>query len=192
MGNRRIGRKRLYGVEKQGQSVDLEAGAGISGAIARATQHRQGQELITEILIDLGTSTQDIEGGGTNAFTIGVNGGGVAGHITQLTVAKYGIITEIRAVVLETATQHDLDLVTGDAAVNVKAAVTGNRTVIIDDMGEKGADQSALPAAFHANMQDGTEAYLYICNGASEASAADQDAGKYAIYIHGFAAPADL
>ena len=30
MGNRRIGRKRLYGVEKQGQSIDLGAGAGIS------------------------------------------------------------------------------------------------------------------------------------------------------------------
>ena len=56
MGNRRIGRKRLYGVEKQGQKIDLEAGAGISGAISRATQHRQGNELITEILVDLGTS----------------------------------------------------------------------------------------------------------------------------------------
>ena len=53
MGNRRIGRKRLYGVEKQGQSIDLDSGAGISGAIIRATQHRQGQELITEILLIL-------------------------------------------------------------------------------------------------------------------------------------------
>ena len=85
-----------------------------------------------------------------------------------------------------------MDLVTGADAVEVKAAITSERTVIIDDMGEKGADQSALPAAFHANMQDSTEHYLYICNGASESSAADQDAGKYAIYIHGFVAPADL
>ena len=67
MGNRRIGRKRLYGVEKQGQSIDLGAGAGISGAIARATQHRQGQELITEILIDLGT-TADVEAPGTDGL----------------------------------------------------------------------------------------------------------------------------
>ena len=189
MGNRRIGRKRLYGVEKLGQSIDIEAGSGISGAIVRATQHRQGQEMITEILIDLGTSTQDIEGGGTNAFAIGKT---TAAHITQLTVAKYGIITEIRVVVLETATQHDLDLVTGDDAVNAQAAVTGNRTVLIDDMGEKGADQSAVDTDFHANMQDADEAYLYICNAHNVSSAADQDAGKYAIYIHGFAVPADL
>jgi len=189
MGNRRIGRKRLYGVEKQGQAIDIEAGAGISGAVVRATQHRQGQEIITEILLDLGTSTQDIEGGGTNAFAIGKT---TAAYITQLTVAKYGIITEIRAVVLESATQHDLDLVTGDAAVVAQAAVTGNRTVLIDDMGEKGADQSALPSAFHGDMQNADEAYLYICNAHNVGSSADQDAGKYAIYIHGFEAPSDI
>ena len=41
MGNRRIGRKRLYGVEKKGQKVVLDSGAGISDAILSATQHRQ-------------------------------------------------------------------------------------------------------------------------------------------------------
>ena len=53
MGNRRIGRKRLYGVEKAGQKINLESGAGISAAIKSATQHRQGQEIITEIAVDL-------------------------------------------------------------------------------------------------------------------------------------------
>ena len=33
MGNRRIGRKRLYAVEKAGKTIDLESGAGIKDAI---------------------------------------------------------------------------------------------------------------------------------------------------------------
>ena len=41
MGNRRIGRKRLYAVEKAGQRIDLESGAGIAGAIKSATQQNK-------------------------------------------------------------------------------------------------------------------------------------------------------
>ena len=53
MGNRRVGRKRLYQLEKAGQNIDLESGVGIAPAIKSATQHRNGQEIITEIAIDL-------------------------------------------------------------------------------------------------------------------------------------------
>lgn len=56
MGSRRVSRKRLYQVEKQGIDIDLESGEGIKNAIISATQHRQGQEIITEIAVDLGTS----------------------------------------------------------------------------------------------------------------------------------------
>ena len=49
MGNRRLSRKRLYEVEKLGQSIELASGAGAVGMIKSATQHRNGQEIITEI-----------------------------------------------------------------------------------------------------------------------------------------------
>ena len=43
MGSRRLGRRRLYSLEKRGQSLtetDLGTGAGAKGAIQAAFQHR--------------------------------------------------------------------------------------------------------------------------------------------------------
>ena len=56
MGSRRVSRKRLYNVEKAGISVDLESAEGIKDCVVSATQHRQGQEIITEIALDLNPS----------------------------------------------------------------------------------------------------------------------------------------
>ena len=96
MGNRRVGRKRLYELEKAGQSVDLEAGGGIKEMIASASQHRQGQELITEIVLDLGAAGHDFAVGVGDGKAIGVTGDGTSAtyaFITKLTAAKFGIIT---------------------------------------------------------------------------------------------------
>ena len=98
MGNRRLSRKRLYDVEKAGQAIDLESGPGIKHACS-ATQHRQGQELITEIVVDLGASGGGLVADSSADRAIGTGTGNV--HITELTQAKYGIITEIRVVVME-------------------------------------------------------------------------------------------
>jgi hypothetical protein len=57
MGNRRLGRKRLFSLEKKGQKVELGSGPGIADAVLYATQHRQGHEIITEIAIDLGVGS---------------------------------------------------------------------------------------------------------------------------------------
>ena len=191
MGNRRVGRKRLYGVEKKGQKVVLAPGDGMSAAIARTTQHRQGQEMITEILVDLGTSAGDLKAGGTSKI-VGIGTSNDA-YITQLTEAKYGIITEIRAVVLESIkdssdTAVDVDLITSDNS-DLQA---GNATVLCDGLSTKGTDITAVDTDFHANMQDSTPAYLYIANGAGDSNTNSLDAGKLAIYIHGFEAPSDL
>ena len=195
MGNRRIGRKRLYGVEKKGQKVVPAAGDGIKAALARTTQHRQGQEMITEILVDLGTTAGDVKGGGT-AKIIGI--GTDAAYITQLTEAKYGIITEIRAVVLESIldsgdTAVEVDLITSDNSdLALTDAQAGNQTVLCDGLSTKGEDITAVDTDFHANMQDSDPAYLYIANGDSDSNTNSLDAGKLAIYINGFAAPSDL
>ena len=101
MGNRRFSRKRLYQVEKAGQQVDLGSGAGISSCVGTATQHRQGQEIITEIPIDLGAAGVTIEDGSATGGVFGV-ASAADSSITELTVAKFGHITEIRAILMET------------------------------------------------------------------------------------------
>ncbi len=194
MGNRRLGRKRLYTIEKAGQTVDLAAGAGIEPAIIRTTQHRMGQELITEILVDLGTSKAAITtsgtGGNGDRSPIGVNG--KLAKVTQLTTAKYGIITEIRAVLTEAITggvkvglEHGVN---GDATVNTGSPAVdgGTRTQLIEDLDTVGEDTSVA-------INDNTAAnkYFYIVQEAND-TAATYDSGNIAIYIYGFAVPSDL
>lgn len=189
MGNRRIGRKRLYGVEKQGQSIDLSAGAGISGAIARATQHRQGQELITEILIDLGTSAADILDGSAAKGVMGVASASDS-SITRLTVAKFGVITEIRVVCLE-AYSTGISIGLDDAALGTDATDISTTEAGLRDLETVGTDASKA----YDDTASTANKYLYLCQGDSSGgvnSATALSQGKFAIYIHGFAVPADL
>ena len=192
MGNRRIGRKRLYGVEKAGQSIDLESGAGMAANIKSASQHRQGQEIITEIAIDLdgltcGNADKDVIGKTT------------ASYITQLTAAKFGIITEVRVVCVETIvntaediTGHGVDVEAGTGAAGVASGAGGGatggvtRTAMVHSVRVAGSDTSVVQAT---NALE--DLYLYVVNG--ETATSDEiTAGKIIVYIHGFVAPADL
>ena len=186
MGNRRLSRKRLFQVEKKGKAVDLESGAGISECVISATQHRQGQEIITEILLDLGSSKlgSAITVSGTEDKVCAR--AGLSGAITKMTVAKYGIVTEIRAVVLEAtnknvdvaaAAQHDV--VQGGATLSTNYA-----EVLADATTAVGFDNSA-------DIDDATVRSLYITDGGGGLSGTVTQ-GKIAIYIHGFEVPADL
>ena len=193
MGNRRIGRKRLYGVEKAGQRINLDSGAGMKDNIKSASQHRQGQELITEIAVDL------------QGLTCAASDKGIIGHaskpsyITQLTEANYGIVTEIRVVVAETITNtaddigaEGVDVEVGDGAAGIanntggSAYGGGTRVALTHDVRVKGADASATKDA--NELADG---YLYVVN-AESATSDTMTAGKLLIYIHGFVAPADI
>lgn len=197
MGNRRIGRKRLYGVEKKGQKIELGASAGISDSIGTTTQHRQGQELVTEILVDLNPAAATNAEGGGAGNAIGKSGAAAA--LTQLTIAKYGIITEIRAVCVEAITDAadaavDVDVVTSaeSTVVNQGAAPTSNKVVVCDGLGVLGSDVSNSNS-FNSGMQtSGSEHYLYIVNGDSNTDSANLKTGKLIIYIHGFEVPSDL
>jgi len=186
MGNRRLSRKRLYQVEKLGQKVDLESGPGIRDAIVSATQHRQGQEIITEIAIDLGTSKQDIEAPGTDRHAIGEDSKNA--HITQLTVAKFGIITEVRAIVMEAPTGGATDIALEHAASTANGGVDPSGTVItnLGALTAVGQDDSG---PYDNNGL--ANKYLFVCAGENGTNA-NMDTGKLLIYIHGFAEPADL
>ena len=199
MGNRRFSRKRLYEVEKLGQSVELNSGAGIKNAVVSATQHRQGNEIITEIALDLGTSKDAILPGGGVGQAIGKSS--TNSMLTQLTQAKYGVITEIRVVCVEAvaaatngedidifATPTNASAAQGFNVAGIGSAVTvftGGAAVVV------GRDDSYTTDAGAVK-----DHYLYLADGAGSASGAyntgASDGGKLLIYIHGFVAPDDL
>ena len=195
MGSRRLGRKRLFSLDKKGQTVDLEAGAGIKDAIVEATQRREGHQIITEIVLDLGTSKATIvdsgNGGEGAQAPIGVHN--TVSHITQLTEAKFGVITEIRAVLLEALAGGlaDLDLEYADDAVGkpdtAGAGTRGTNPVsILTALSAVGEDTSA---ALDANAT--SDKFLYLVQGANSTGAA-YTGGKVIIYIYGWVTPASI
>lgn len=186
MGSRRVSRKRLYNVEKAGISVDLESGAGIKEAVISATQHRQGQEIITEILLDLGSSklSSAITVSGTEDKVCAR--AGLSGAITKMTVAKFGVVTEVRAILLEAANK-DIDVAVAaqhDIAQAGATLSTDYAEVLAGLNGTVGKDNAA-------DIDDATVRSLYITDGAGGLSGTITQ-GKVAIYIHGFEVPADL
>ena len=195
MGNRRFSRKRLYQVEKLGQPVDLESGAGAKDMVKSATQHRNGNEIITEIALDLGSTAgaTSVIGGGADNQAIGLTG--AKADITQLTIAKFGRITEVRCVVVE-ASAAACNIVVGSDSVNTGAGPAGVQVLCAAVGATVGADVSALAATItgidtNGTQTDGAEWYLYIANDGHSGSGS-LSAGKFLIYIHGFAEPADL
>ena len=189
MGNRRVGRKRLYQLEKQGIACDLGSGAGISKSIVSSSQHRQGQEIITEIAIDLDSSAQELSNGGAEFGVIAE--ATKSGSIAWLQESKYGIVTEIRMVIMEDVSDNttiSLALVATADKVATNALHTSNEVLATArDKSGKGSDTSE---PFDDGSANGK--YLYLVQGDSGLGDAPLTAGKVLIYIHGFVAPTDL
>jgi len=187
MGNRRFSRKRLFEIEKQGQPVDLESGSGILACVGTATQHRQGQEIITEIPIDLGAADVTIEDGSATGGVFGV-AAATDSSITELTVAKFGHITEIRAILME-ALDADLNVslslhssaVGTDSTAPTPLATIVDLNVLGEDKSEPYDDSASTAGKF-----------LHLEQGASSNNNGQLSQGKLLIYIHGFVAPNDL
>ncbi len=190
MGSRRVSRKRLYNVEKAGISVDLESGAGIKDAVISTSQHRQGQEIITEIAIDLGVTKDSL--GNVIALVHGeapdkpIGIASLSASVAKLTEAKFGIVTEVRAVCVEACTR-DIDVVIATNHDVATKGTIGTVTSVLAGGGSalaKGKDGSANP-------DDSTIRSLYITDGDTAGAGAIGDC-KLLIYVHGYVAPDDL
>jgi len=183
-------------LDKKGQSVDLGAGAGIKDAIVSTTQKREGHQIITEIALDLGTSKAAIStsgNGGGNGDTAAMGVIDTVSSIGQLTVAKVGVVNELRVQVLEAlvggTTTIDLEFgvdgvgkptaAGGTQADTQTAAITGIANTV-------GVDTSVL---YDNNAV--ADKFLYVCQGEND-TAATLTAGKLLITIYGAAVPADL
>lgn len=110
MGVKRLSRGKLLNTEKFGieKKSDIDTGIGMEKAIASATQHREGYKVITDIVVDLGTSKDTIKTGGATATTpVGAEtDGGVAqlSYIAKLASSVFGVVTSVECVCLEMPT----------------------------------------------------------------------------------------
>ena len=194
MGSRRLGRKRLYALEKQGESLttsDLGTGTGMQDAVTRATRSREGQEICVEILLDLGAGSI-VPGASTADAAIGLLG--KPAQFATYSKSIFGYITDIEVMYFEVlagggnaAHRSDLELVHKNAAVNGGAGHAGTVITAIDD-GTNPAVVGETLAFSVANFGvfDTAKDHFMLASVAS-AAAAEYTGGKLMIRIKGLA-----
>ena len=190
MGSRRLGRKRLFSLEKRGQESSNRPGPGIEDAVVYSKVSRDGAQITSEIVVDLGTSKAAIKSKNTDADVIGVDGGGAA-YLTQITEAVNGVVTDAEIICTEAPTTGELDI---DVVYNATA------TLAFDDGG--GSDKlvntnaylvKGLNVATAINDNSAQNDYVYLAVGTgSSPTAGTYDAGKLVIRLYGYAVEDDL
>jgi hypothetical protein len=188
MGNRRLGRKRLYSVNKQGQSDTVTAGAN-APSVTKQNTRREGSRIVTEIAVDLGGNTSVVAA--TDGDIIGKSGAtGV--YIAELSLANHGYITYAELACLEApgTASADINVVVGDAADDAEDAAVTNAEVLLAPGGNLtlgarlGMDVSSV---FDGDTE--TKKYLYLTNGVSSGDGT-YSAGKLLITLEGVASDA--
>ena len=197
MGSRRIGRKRLYSLNKLGKTHANGAGPGIADAIVSNTVRREGHKIITEITVDLGTSkASDIKAKNDVGDAIGKDGGGAA-YLTQITTAVNGYITYVEMACLEVPnTNLDIDLGTADESnLAYDGDVNGgtNHVLLVEAGGDWAVGEVDHYAVAHGTAHNIgatlADQYLYLMSGV--ATNATYTQGKYVITLEGYAVPDD-
>lgn len=194
---KRMGRKRLYSLEKLGQTNDNKPGAGIADAVVSSTVLRDGHQIVTEIVVDLASSAGALTSCSTDAFVIGVSsssGTHKAAHLGRITEAVNGIITDAEVICTE-------DLATGEPDVNVvyenSATIAFSASAGADILVNAGADYvKGLTKTGTNDANDLEGDYLYLTTGAAHATpgtaAQTYTTGKLVIRLIGVAQPDDL
>ena len=197
MGSRRIGVKRLNALSKTGESVTGDLGSGVSGSVGSRKIIKSGNEITTEIYVDLGSSKGQLFQAGTAGTIIGhsssaagIQSAGKA-NLTQITNAENGIVTLVELTCVEAPTGGDADVdlmfaattqaFSGSTSLTSIIAAGGN--LVVGSEGAKLYDASEL-----------TDKYLYLTVGSATdgAAAAAYTAGKLLIRFYGHAVPDDV
>jgi len=124
MGNRRMGAQRLNSLLRRGSTgtdTSFQAGAGISGAVLAHRIIRDGVFVITEIVLDLGTSETDIRSA-TADRPIGTHGSTASAHLMLWEDDIHGVLQSTETFVAEaltTITQCSLKQADAEAAIDV-------------------------------------------------------------------------
>jgi len=197
---KRLGRKRLYALEKKGQSNSNKPGAGFTNAVGHTKVSRDGQQITTEITIDLGTSkvamcqscdANGVIGTGSNPATLG-----------QITDAVNGIITELELVCLETPaggiTGSDLNIAYQAGGTTAYSGTVA--TTVLESSGTVLVKGYNIVSDLENNVL--SDKYLYLTNGyitdvappptGNDASTHPFTAGKLVLRLYGYAVPDDI
>jgi uncharacterized cupredoxin-like copper-binding protein len=145
MGVKRISRGKLLDTEKLGQEINPGASALMQKCIISATQHRQGHKLVSDIVVDLGSSKQElISFGDESAQGDSLGAGTSVAYVAKLTNAVFGHVTSIETVCLEAfvgsagalAGSGSIDLFRGTAGDGFLNNPDGTANAIVEDIGD--------------------------------------------------------
>jgi len=188
MGNRRMGRKRLYALNKLGQEQTKTAGAAMTDSLGNQTEIRNASEILTEIEIDLNPAAGAAHSFATD-LAIGVSSsGGTHGSATivEIDVAVHGAVTDMELICLEVPAggNADIDLYTNSSAVLASGSVGGTKLIDNGSWTYVGQSNSGTLAEASDNL------FVYLATGA--ATNADYTAGKYILRLYGHEIFSDL
>jgi len=221
MGARRAGnRRRLYSLNKLGQSVTNVAGQGVASGMVSSTIIRNGHQITTEFAIDLSPASGGFRARGTSGDIIGLSGAlGAADSFApnhqpaglgRLTISENGHLIGAEMVCLEAPISgsakinlvlNSVDTLTYDSAYN---AGGGSADIIITGSADwsLGDSKRWTPDLRGTLMAGGTLptsgnvpgelGYVYLFQGDNGfSSPSTYLAGKYVIRFHGIAVPED-
>ena len=193
--SKRLGRKRLYSIEKRGQTLAKTTGAALTGAVGSQTQHRDGQLITTEIIIDLASSkgaaysfpTTGTGGSGPVAIGVSSSSGTHANcQVITLTNASNGYVTDGELFCAETPTGGGVHvgLYRGSALTGSGKHLSLGTEIIAPTAQEIGANQT-----FDIDSDIGGQHLYLVHTGSGDAV---YTAGKFILRLKGYEAFSDL
>lgn len=218
MGARRAGnRRRLYSLNKLGQSVTNVAGQGVASGMVSSTIVRDGHQITTEFAIDLSPASGGFRARGTSGDIIGLSGAlGVddsfapnhqPAGLGRLTISENGHLVGAEMVCLEAplVSNNRINLVlnsagtlTYDSAYTAGGGtnsiiITGSAAWALGDRRSWSTGHAALNGALAVSGNVPEElGYVYLFQGDNgENTPFTYSAGKYVIRFYGIAVPED-
>ena len=197
MGNRRIGRKRLYALEKLGQTNENTAGSGMADAIVSSKVSRDGAQITTEIVVDLASSAGAVSSAATDALVIGISsssGTHLPAYLGQVTEAVNGVVTDAEVICTEDPATGELDI---DVIYNASATLGFSGSAGANKLVDAGANYAkGLNKTGELSNNAAENDYLYLACGDAHATPGTvtktYTAGKLVIRLYGYAQPDDL
>ena len=211
MGSRRIGRKRLYALNKAGETLTSTAGAGIVDNIGSQSRLRDGELVTTDITIDLASATNPSFSFGMKAV---VDGSGLGTDMviglsssTAVSSSVYGKWTgnenaQIMLINKDASAADSVGIITSGELMCVEAPLGGVNTLGLS--WSSAVTSSGSPLDTGANVlvasntvqalgeyttfdvadQDMDDKYLYLVSSGS--TTATYTAGKFVLRLYGY------
>jgi len=190
MGSRRLGVKRLNALALQGQGVTNEIGPGVSGSVGHRKIMKSGNEITTEIYVDLGAAAQPLVQPGTQNLVIGNGQTGEKAFLTQVTTAENGVVTLLEMTCVEDVAGGDNDIDLSYSSSELGYSGSSGITQLIN-MG------ACVIGKEEADLLDNNvlaDKYLYLTTAAATDGAlgTTYTGGKLLIRLYGHAVPDDV